>query len=62
MRLAFKLHNEIVVEAEPTPEPSGAKPKLPAELNFVFSAEPLTDSCWMMADRGPCWRYLWRKS
>src|SRR4051812_17063885 len=42
VRFAFKLRSEIVVEPEPTPEPSGAKPKLPAELNFVLSDEPLT--------------------
>ncbi len=49
VRFAFKLRSEMVVEPEPTPEPSGAKPKLPAELNFVLSDEPLTESCWMMS-------------
>src|SRR3954469_14818887 len=32
VRLALRLRSEIVVEPEPTPEPSAAKPKLPAEL------------------------------
>ncbi len=45
VRLAPRLRSEIVVEPEPTPPPSGGKPKLPAELNLVFSAEPLTVSC-----------------
>src|SRR5579871_1291640 len=47
VRLAPTLRSEMVVEPEPTPEPSGAKPKLPAELNLVFSDEPLTDNCWI---------------
>ena len=52
VRLAPRLRSEIVVEPEPTPPPSGGKPKLPAELNLVLSDEPLTDSCWMhVADR-----------
>src|SRR6185437_8314996 len=58
VRLGFKLRSEIVVEPEPTPEPSGANPKLPAELNLVFSDEPLTDNCWMtslMEARPVCW-------
>src|SRR5690349_24173931 len=43
VRLAPRLRRLIVVEPEPTPPPSGGKPKLPAELNFVFSDEPLTE-------------------
>ena len=42
VRLAPRLRSETVVEPEPTPLPSGLKPKLPAELNLVFREEPLT--------------------
>ena len=49
VRLALRLRSDTVVEPEPTPEPSGAKPKLPAELNLVLSAEPLTESCCRMS-------------
>ncbi len=43
VRLAPRLRREMVLEPEPTPPPSAGKPKLPAELNLVLSAEPLTD-------------------
>ena len=49
VRFAFRLRSETVVEPEPTPEPSGANPKLPAELNFVLSEEPLTESSCKMS-------------
>src|SRR6476646_4333288 len=42
-RLAPRLRSDTVVEPEPTPPLSAGKPKLPAELNLVFSEELLTD-------------------
>src|SRR5690606_12596575 len=53
VRLAPRLRSEIVVEPEPTPPPSGGKPKLPAELNFVLSDDPLTDMRWITSPMEP---------
>src|SRR5690606_34729510 len=53
VRLAPRLRREIVVEPDPTPEPSGLKPKLPAELNLVLSEEPLTDRRWITSPIEP---------
>ena len=53
MRFAPRLRSEIVVEPEPTPPPSGGKPKLPAELNFVLSDEPDTVRRWMTSPIEP---------
>src|SRR5690606_5165312 len=53
VRFAPRLRREIVVEPEPTPPPSGGKPKLPAELNLVLIDEPLTDRRWMMSPIEP---------
>src|SRR5690242_3112073 len=53
VRLAPRLRSETVVEPEPTPPPSGGKPKLPAELNFVLSEEPDTERRWMTSPIEP---------
>src|SRR3569623_3586315 len=53
VRLACKLRRLMVVEPEPTPEPSAAKPKLPAELNLVLREEPLTDRRWLTSPMEP---------
>ena len=53
VRLAPRLRSDTVVEPEPTPEPSGLKPKLPAELNLVLSEEPLTERRWITSPIDP---------
>src|SRR3546814_1065484 len=40
-RLEPRWRRSTVAAPAPTPPPSGGKPKLPLELNLVFSAAPL---------------------
>ena len=49
VRFAPRLRSETVVDPDPTPPLSAGNPKLPAELNFVLSAELDTDSCCRMS-------------
>ncbi len=61
VRLAPRSRRLRVDEPEPTPLPSGGKPKLPAELNLVLSAEPDEVSCCStspMLVRPACWMSL----
>src|SRR3546814_7410555 len=51
-RLEPRWRRSTVAAPAPTPPPSGGKPKLPLELNLVFSAAPLAVRfCTMSATR-----------